>query len=107
MPAFHGAAIERGRGFGGVLDGFLRNIILPTAKTIGKSLLRTEARKATGVSRKAAIAGTEDEVALVISCSTRYSDKLIFILMENWFLRHTRDTPTWHTSKNCSNMTKT
>ena len=49
MPAFQGAAIQRGRGLGGVLGGFLRNIILPTAKTVGKSLLRTGARKAAGV----------------------------------------------------------
>lgn len=48
MPAFQGAAIQRGRGLGGVLGGFLRNIVLPTVKTVGKSLLRTGARKAAG-----------------------------------------------------------
>ena len=49
MPAFQGAAIQRGRGLGGVLGGFLRNIILPTGKTVGKSLLRIRAPKAAGV----------------------------------------------------------
>ena len=48
MLAFQGAAIQR-QGIGRYTRFFLRNIILPTAKTVGKSLLRSGARKAAGV----------------------------------------------------------
>ena len=39
MPAFRRDAIQCGTGLGGALGGVPRNIVLPTVKTVGKSLL--------------------------------------------------------------------
>ena len=54
LPGFKGAAIQRGSGLGGVLGGFLRNMILPAAKAVGRSLLKQGARKLATVASKVA-----------------------------------------------------
>ena len=49
MLACEGVPIQYGRGLGGILSGIFRRGILPVAETVGKSLLRTGAKHATGV----------------------------------------------------------
>ena len=43
--------MQRGRGFGSVLGSIFRNVVVPAAKTVGKSLLRTGLKKASNVMR--------------------------------------------------------
>ena len=43
--------MQRGRGFGSVLGSIFRNVVVPTAKSVGKSLLKTGLRKASNVMR--------------------------------------------------------
>ena len=49
LPVFHGMAVQSGRGFGSALSGFMRNVILPVAKTVGKSLAQKGLKTASGV----------------------------------------------------------
>ena len=49
MPPCVGVPIQYGRGLGGILSGIFRRGILPQAKTVRKSLLRTGAKHAAGV----------------------------------------------------------
>ena len=55
FPVYRGGppylGIQRGRGFGSVLGSIFRNVVVPTAKTVGKSLLKTGLRKASNVMR--------------------------------------------------------
>lgn len=48
-PVFQGHAYQRGRGFGSVLSSMFRNFVVPAAKDLGKNLLRTGLKKASGV----------------------------------------------------------
>ena len=43
--------MQRGRGFGSVLGSIFRNVVVPTAKSVGKTLLKTGLRKASNVMR--------------------------------------------------------
>ena len=38
LPVFEEMAVQSGRGFGSALSVFMRNVILPAPKTVGKSL---------------------------------------------------------------------
>ena len=49
LPVFQGMAVQSGRGFGSALSGFMRNVILPAAKTVGKSLAQKGLKTASGV----------------------------------------------------------
>ena len=49
LPYYQGMQVQRGRGLGGVLSGLFRNVFLPTAKNVGKNLLKYGAKKAAGV----------------------------------------------------------
>lgn len=55
FPVYRGGppymGFQRGRGFGSVLGSIFRNVVVPTAKTVGKSLLKTGLRKASNVMR--------------------------------------------------------
>lgn len=48
-PVFVGQAYQRGRGFGSILSSVFRNVIVPAAKDVGKSLLRTGLKKTANV----------------------------------------------------------
>ena len=50
-PVFAGRAYQRGRGFGSVMSSLFRNLVVPAAKSVGKSILRTGLRKASNVMR--------------------------------------------------------
>ena len=54
IPIFAGSSYQRGSCFGSVLSSIFRNVILPTAKNVGKSLLRTWLKKTSGIMRGAA-----------------------------------------------------
>ena len=41
--------MQSGRGFGSAVSGFLRNVVLPVASTVGKSLVRKGMKTASGV----------------------------------------------------------
>lgn len=43
--------MQRGRGFGNILGSLFRSVIVPAAKSVGKSLVRTGLRKASNVMR--------------------------------------------------------
>lgn len=51
FPIFAGRAYQRGRGFGSIMSSVFRNLIVPAAKNVGKSLLRTGLKKASNVMR--------------------------------------------------------
>lgn len=53
-PVFEGRVYQRGRGFGSVLSSMFRNFVLPAAKNVGKNLLNTGLRKASGIMRNVA-----------------------------------------------------
>ena len=44
-------AMQRGRGFGNILGSLFRSVIVPAAKSVGKSLVRSGLRKASNVMR--------------------------------------------------------
>ena len=46
---FCGTAVQSGRGFGSVLLGLSRNVVLPVASTVGQSLVRKGLKTASGV----------------------------------------------------------
>lgn len=48
-PVFIGRSYQRGRGFGSVLSSVFRNLLVPAAKNVGKSLLKTGLQKTSGV----------------------------------------------------------
>lgn len=50
-PVYVGRAYQRGRGFGSVMSSLFRNLVVPAAKSVGKSLLRTGLKKASNVMR--------------------------------------------------------
>lgn len=50
-PVFVGRAYQRGRGFGSVMSSVFRNLVVPAAKSVGKSLLRTGLKSASNVMR--------------------------------------------------------
>ena len=50
-PIFSGRAYQKGRGFGSVMSSLFRNLVVPAAKSVGKSLLRTGLKKASNVMR--------------------------------------------------------
>ena len=43
--------VQRGAGFGSILGSIFRNVVVPTAKSVGKSLLKTGLKKASNVMR--------------------------------------------------------
>lgn len=55
FPVYRGGppymGMQRGKGFGSVMGSLFRNLIVPAAKTVGKSLLRTGLQKASNVMR--------------------------------------------------------
>ena len=50
-PVFIGKSYQRGRGFGSIMSSVFRNLVVPAAKNVGKSLLRTGLKKASNVMR--------------------------------------------------------
>ena len=46
MPIFRGTRIQRGLGLGGLFGNFARRLLIPAAKKIGTSLLRSGLEKA-------------------------------------------------------------
>ena len=48
-PVFIGGSYQRGRGFESVLSSVFRNLVVPAAKNVGKSLLRTGLQKSSNV----------------------------------------------------------
>jgi hypothetical protein len=60
VPVFIGKYSQRGYGFGSILAGLARNIILPTVKTLGKSLVKTAGRSLKRQAIKAATGLAED-----------------------------------------------
>lgn len=53
-PIFIGRSYQRGRGFGSTMSSIFRNFIVPAAKDVGKSLLKTGLRKTSGVLKNVA-----------------------------------------------------
>ena len=55
FPVYRGGlpymGMQRGRGFGSVLGSLFRNFVVPAAKSVGKSLVRTGLKKASNVMR--------------------------------------------------------
>ena len=49
LPVFRGMAVRSGRGFGSALSGLFRNVVLPVASTVEKSLVRKGLKTASGV----------------------------------------------------------
>ena len=58
FPVYQGGppymGMQRGRGFGSVLGSIFRNVVVPAAKNVGKSLLRTGLKKASRAMRDVA-----------------------------------------------------
>lgn len=50
-PVFVGQSVQRGRGFGSILSSVFRNVLIPVAKNVGKSLLQTGIKKTANVMR--------------------------------------------------------
>lgn len=48
-PVFIGRSHQKGAGFGSVMSSLFRNVVVPVAKDVGKSLLKTGLRKAGNV----------------------------------------------------------
>lgn len=53
-PVFIGRSHQRGAGFGSTMSSIFRNFVVPVAKDVGKSLLKTGLRKASNVMRDVA-----------------------------------------------------
>lgn len=52
FPVFVGSSLpQHGRGFGSVMSSLFRNLVVPAAKSVGKSLLRTGLRKSSNIMR--------------------------------------------------------
>jgi hypothetical protein len=59
-PVFIGRFSQRGYGFGSILSGLVRNIILPTIKSLGKSIVKTAGKSFKRQAIKAASGLAED-----------------------------------------------
>ena len=53
-PVFIGRSHQKGAGFGSVMSAIFRNLVVPVAKDVGKSLLKKGMRKAGNVLRDGA-----------------------------------------------------
>ena len=60
LPIFVGRSSQRGYGFGSLLAGLARNIILPTVKSLGKSIVKTAGKSLKRQAIKAASGLAED-----------------------------------------------
>ena len=62
MPVFIARHSQRGYGFGSILAGLARNVILPTVKSLGKSIMKTAGKSLKKQALKAAAGLAEDVI---------------------------------------------